>query len=119
MASRDQLGRLLVSEVLGERGNRVGQELFEVPVVAADGNTYENAAIRAWLETHHTSPLVRRPSRSRTTLASIASSAHVRKHQLPLACCRAAGGRYRLLRVVHRGLRLEITKSVQILCIAD
>lgn len=101
MASRDQLGRLLVSEMLGECGNRVGQELFEAPVVAADGNTYEYAAIRAWLETHHTSPLVQLPSSSRITLANIASSVYVRKRQLPLACCWAAGGQHRLLRVVH------------------
>ena len=87
--------------MFGERGSRVGQELFDAPVVAADGNTYEYAAIRAWLETHHTSPLVQRPSSSSSTLANIASSAHVRKPQLPLAYCRAGVGRQRLLRAVH------------------
>mmetsp|Transcript_7843 Transcript_7843/g.23141 ORF Transcript_7843/g.23141 Transcript_7843/m.23141 type:complete len:201 (+) Transcript_7843:2299-2901(+) len=35
----------------------ITQEVCESPVVAADGFTYEEAAIRAWLDTHDTSPL--------------------------------------------------------------
>ena len=31
------------------------------PVVAADGHTYERAAIEAWLKSHQTSPMTREP----------------------------------------------------------
>ena len=35
----------------------ITQELMVDPVLAEDGNTYEGAAIRAWLATKRTSPL--------------------------------------------------------------
>ena len=31
------------------------------PVIAADGHTYERAAIAAWLQQHHTSPVTGAP----------------------------------------------------------
>ncbi len=33
------------------------QEVFEDPVVAADGFTFEREAIEAWLKQHNTSPM--------------------------------------------------------------
>ena len=35
----------------------ITQEMMENPVVAADGHTYERAAIVQWLQGHRTSPL--------------------------------------------------------------
>ena len=31
------------------------------PVIAGDGHTYEGAAITAWLQQHHTSPVTQAP----------------------------------------------------------
>ena len=36
-------------------------EIFQDPVVAADGNTYERLHIENWLRTHHTSPVTSQP----------------------------------------------------------
>ena len=35
----------------------ITQELMEDPVIAADGHSYERAAITLWLQGHHSSPL--------------------------------------------------------------
>lgn len=42
------------------------------PVVAADGHTYERAAIEAWLETHNTSPMTREPLAHKNVVPNVA-----------------------------------------------
>ena len=37
------------------------QVMMTDPVVAADGHTYERAAIAAWLQSHTTSPVTKQP----------------------------------------------------------
>lgn len=39
----------------------ISQEIFENPVRASDGRTYERAEITKWLETHDTSPMTNQP----------------------------------------------------------
>ena len=43
-------------------------EVMTDPVIAADGNTYERAAIVEWLETHDTSPLNNDPLPSKALI---------------------------------------------------
>lgn len=39
----------------------ISQEIFNDPVVAADGHTYERKAIEAWFTSHATSPMTNEP----------------------------------------------------------
>lgn len=47
-------------------------ELFEDPVVAADGHTYERSAILAWLSKHDTSPMTNEPLATKIIFDNIA-----------------------------------------------
>jgi hypothetical protein len=68
----------------------ITRERFRDPVVAADGATYERAAISGWLETHDTSPLTNMPLAHRQLVPDAAMRARVAAAS---AAAAAAGGR--------------------------
>jgi hypothetical protein len=63
----------------------MAQELMEDPHVAADGHTYEQYAIRAWLKRHKTSPVTRSklPNSSIIPNHSLRAAIEQWKSQLP------------------------------------
>jgi hypothetical protein len=54
------------------------QEPMTDPVVAADGHTYERAAIKAWLSSHNTSPMTNmRLSNKTVSVQQMRQAAHL------------------------------------------
>ncbi len=50
----------------------ISQEVMSDPVVAADGRTYERAAIQAWFGLHSTSPLTNQPLETKLLFPNLA-----------------------------------------------
>jgi hypothetical protein len=63
----------------------ITQELMDDPVVAADGNTYERAAITQWLATHDTSPMTNARMTHKELTPNLAVRSAILEHREQLA----------------------------------